>query len=204
MNIAKNIITLIKSNLLVVLLILLSAYNTYLVYQLDSALNNKVITLTDKIDSVNITTSGKLTNLENQYSKLANVKNTTVIQKEVQYVQKTDSNDADIELNTVKPNVSVRVNNKDTYKFDLFENEQSKFENGKLVITSASTSNINILTDDYRRSKWSLVTAMNADKKVLGGLEYELGHSVSANVFIGQDIKPYYGLTWRIGDHSKK
>ncbi len=75
-------------------------------------------------------------------------------------------------------------------------------EDGKLVITQGMTSDINLVTNDYKRSKWSITTAVNSDKKVMGGINYDLGNCVSASVFIGQGIKPYYGLTYKIGSHN--
>ena len=103
-----------------------------------------------------------------------------------------------------KPNVSVRVNGGETYKFNLLEDESSKFEKGKLDISQSSSMKLDITADDYKKSKWQITTAVNADKDTLFGLSYSLGHSVSANTFVGHGIKPYYGLTWQIGGYNKK
>ena len=163
-----------------------------------------MLTMTDKISSVSVNTDGKLQKLDEQYTKLAEMKSTNTIKTEIRYVEKETSSDSDIEFNREKPNVSVRVNGGETYNFNLLENESSKFEKGKLDISQSSSIKLDITTDDYKKSKWQVTTAVNADKDTLFGLSYSLGHSVSANAFIGHGIKPYYGLTWQIGRYSKK
>lgn len=163
-----------------------------------------MLTMNDKIDTVSMNTNGKLQKLDEQYTKLAEIKSTNTVKTEIRYVEKETSADPDIELNHEKSNVSVRVNGGETYKFDLLENESSKFEKGKLDINQFSSMKLDITTNDYKKSKWQLTTAVNADKDTLFGLSYSLGHSVSANTFIGHGIKPYYGLTWQIGEYSKK
>lgn len=156
------------------------------------------------MDSVAINTNGKLQDLESQYGKLANIKTTGIAQKEIVYVQKQSKDDADIELNTTKPKITVAVNGGKKYSFDLLQTETDKFEQGKLVLTNSSAMDVDVTTDEYKKSKWQLTTAMNSDKQVLGGLSYSLGHNISAGVYIGQGIKPYYGLNWNIGSHTRK
>lgn len=190
--------------LAVTILTLLSGYNAYKLHSLEETLGARIITIGDKVESVAINTNGKLENLEGQYDRLANIKTTGVTQKEIVYVQKNSKDDADIELNSAKPRLTVSVNGGPKYAFGLLQNETDRFENGKLVLTSTSAADINITQDTYRKSKWQLTTAMNSDKQVLGGLNYSLGHSVSAGIYIGQGIKPYYGLNWSIGSHTKK
>lgn len=160
--------------------------------------------MTDKINSISVNTNGKLQELDEQYAKLAEMRSTNTVKTEIRYVEKESVTDPDIELNREKPNVSVRVNGGETYNFNLLENESSKFEKGKLDISQVSSMKLDIITDDYRKSKWQVTTALNADKDTLFGLSYSLGHSISANTFIGHGIKPYYGLTWQIGGYSKK
>lgn len=163
-----------------------------------------MLTMNDKINSVSVNTDGKLQKLDEQYSKLAEIKTTNIVRTEVRYVEKETATDPDIELTKEKPSVSVRINGGETYKFDLLEDESSKFEKGKLDISQSSSMKLDITTDDYKKSKWQVTTAVNADKDTLFGLSYSLGHSVSANTFIGHGIKPYYGLTWQIGGYNKK
>lgn len=163
-----------------------------------------MLTMNDKINTVSVNTDGKLQKLDEQYTKLAEIKSTNTVKTEIRYIEKETAADPDIELNHEKPNVSVKVNGGETYKFDLLEDESSKFEKGKLDINQSSSMKLDITTDDYKKSKWQLTTAVNADKDTLFGLSYSLGHSVSANAFVGHGIKPYYGLTWQIGGYSKK
>ena len=186
-----------------IILTVLTGYNAYKLHSLEETLGARIIRVGDKVDSVAINTNGKLQNLESQYGKLANIKTTGVTQKEIVYVQKQSKDDADIELSTGKPRITVAVNGGKKYSFDLLQSENNKFEQGKLVLTSTSAMALDVTTDEYKKSKWQLTTAMNADKQVLGGLSYSLGHNVSAGVYIGQGIKPYYGLNWNIGSHSR-
>ena len=182
----------------------LSIYCAITLYNLKNELSTTMLTMTDKISSVSVNTDGKLQKLDEQYTKLAEMKSTNTIKTEIRYVEKETSSDSDIEFNREKPNVSVRVNGGETYNFNLLENESFKFEKGKLDINQSSSMQLDITADDYRKSKWQITTAANADKDTLFGLSYSLGHSVSANAFIGHGIKPYYGLTWQIGGYSKK
>lgn len=187
---------------------LLSAYSVYEVKQLNKALSEKVIVLTDKLQQAAISTDGRLASLDKKYDeqaeRIAALKNTGVARQEISYIKKQAPDDADVEIKTSPPAVTVRVNDGPRYQFDLLTDESGKFEDGKLVVSSASSMSLDITQSEYKPTKWNLITAMNADKEVLGGLSYSLGHTVSANVFVGQGIKPYYGLSWQIGSHSKR
>lgn len=182
----------------------LSIYCAITLYNLKHELSTTMITMTDKINSLSVNTDGKLQKLDEQYTKLAEMKSTNTVKTEIKYVEKETAADPDIELNREKPNISVRVNGGETYRFDLLEDEFSKFEKGKLDISQSSNMKLDITVDDYKKSKWQVTTAVNADKDTLFGLSYSLGHSVSANAFVGHGIKPYYGLTWQIGGYNKK
>ena len=201
-----------KENKIIALLLsitmLVSSYCVYEVKQLNKALSEKVIVLSDKFEAATISTDGKLAGLSRQYDeqakKIAALKNTSIVRQEIRYVEKETPDDADVEIKTERPAVTVKVNDGPRYKFDLLTDESSKFEDGKLIVSSASSMSLDITQNEYKPTKWNLITAMNADKEVLGGLSYSLGHTVSANVFVGQGIKPYYGLSWQIGSYSKK
>ena len=182
----------------------LSIYCAITLYNLKHELSTTMLTMNDKINSVSVNTNGKLQKLDEQYTRLAEMKSTNTVKTEIKYVEKETATDPDIELNREKPNISVRVNGGDTYRFNLLEDESSKFEKGKLDISQSSSMKLDITADEYNKSKWQLTTAINADKDTLFGLSYSLGHSISANVFVGHGIKPYYGLTWQIGGYSKK
>ena len=188
--------------IIISLLMILTMYNSYALFSLKSELNNYTMILDNKVDSITVDTSGKLQTLNSKVDKLTSQKATQVVKQEIQYVQKESANDADIEFNTNPAQVSIKVNNGEKYYLNTIPNEQYKFENGKLLINQAYSTHLDITADEYKHSKWSLITAMNSDKDVIGGLNYELGHTVSATVLAGQGIKPYYGLTWRIGGHD--
>jgi len=185
-----------------ILFVSLTIYNSYLLFHIQKELRSSTIVLNNKIESVSLDTDGKINKAISQTAaEVAKHQTTQIIQREIQYIEKQPG-DADIELNTEPASVSVRVNNGDRYNFNLLPTETNKFENGKLVLNSAYSTSIDIRADKKERSKYSLTMAMNADKKVIGGLSYDLGNTVSATILAGQDIKPYYGLTFKIGAHK--
>lgn len=181
---------------------LLLCYNTYLLHGLDKQLDDKVVALTGQIDKVRISTDGKLQELDASYKTLAKTNTTQIVTKEITYVPKETKDDADVEINNAKPTVSVKVNGSPRYTFNTLTDEKYKFEQGKLLINTASTSSIDITASDYARSPWTLTGAVNNNKKVIGALSYDIGHATALTVMAGQELKPYYGITFRIGSHK--
>lgn len=178
-------------------------FNLYLVYDLRQELRNNTLVLTDSINTLNVDTQGKIQSLADQTDKkIAEVKNTTIEQKEIIYVPKTSEDDADVELQNKKSRLTVKVNDGTRYTMNLLPTESHKFEDGKLIISQGFSSDINIRAYEPKRSQWSFSTAMNADKKILGGIHYNLTDSLALSTYVGQGIKPYYGFTMRIGGNK--
>lgn len=155
--------------------------------------------LSGNINKISIDTDGKLAAIDKKYERLAEIKSSAAQVTSAEYVAKTDKQDADVELKENKPKITVKVNGGEKYSFDLMENEAAKFDKGKLVLEKSSSIDLNLVTDEYKKSRWSITTAANADKEALFGVSYRLGRSVSADIFVGQHIKPYFGLTWSVG-----
>ena len=155
--------------------------------------------LSGNINKISIDTEGKLAAIDKKYERLAEIKSSAAQVTSAEYVAKTDRQDADVELKEEKPKITVKVNGGKKYSFDLLENEAAKFDKGKLVLEKSSSIDLNLVTDEYKKSRWSITTAANADKEALFGVSYRLGRSVSADIFVGQHIKPYFGLTWSVG-----
>lgn len=158
-----------------------------------------VDTFSGNINRISFDTEGKLAAIDNKCERLAEIKSSAVQVTSAEYVAKTDRQDADVELKEEKPKITVKVNGGEKYSFDLLENEAVKFDKGKLVLEKSSSIDLNLVTDEYKKSRWSITTAANADKEALFGVSYRLGRSVSADIFVGQHIKPYFGLTWSVG-----
>lgn len=158
-----------------------------------------VDTLSGNINRISFDTEGKLAAIDKKYERLAEIKSSAAQATSAEYVAKTDKQDADVELKENKPKITVKVNGGEKYSFDLLENETAKFDKGKLVLEKSSSLDLNLVTDEYKKSRWSITTAANADKEALFGVSYRLGRSVSADIFVGQHIKPYFGLTWSVG-----
>lgn len=156
------------------------------------------------INNVTVDTQGeKLVVQDSTTKKIHQQTNKTEITKEISYVPKINKNDADVEVNNEKPKLKVKVNGGPSYFLNLKDQtEQYQTKDGKLIINQGITSSIDIRTNEYKRSKFSLTTAVNSDKKVMGGINYDLGNCVSASIYVGQGIKPYYGLTYKIGSHN--
>lgn len=195
----------LKNNLTAILLsaiLIVALYNTYNIHKTKQLLASNTLVLTDSINSLSLDTSGKIDALNKKTDSITKQTNTIVEKQVISYVQKDSSDDADVEIKTEKPIVSVKVNDGPKYDFNLLPNETSKMENGKLVVNQGFSMNMDIKTKEYERSKWGLTTAINSDKNMLYGLHYDIGHSVAASAFIGQNMKPYYGLTYRIGGHQ--
>lgn len=174
---------------------LMLCYNTYSIHKINKELNNNSIAMS----KLEVGMSGKIQDLSSKTDKIVKQHQSAVIRKEISYVEKSSKDDADIELNSSRPKISIKVNDGPKYYLDTLPNETTKLENGKLIINQRFGTDINIKADEYKMSRWHLTTALNADKKVMGGITYDLGNTVSVSAFIGQGIKPYYGLTYKIG-----
>ena len=187
--------------LALILNIIVTGYLSYSIYQIRHQLDDAIL-VSNQANTIAVNLNGKLQEVSDKTNTLMNQKVTNTVTQEIRYIEKESSNDADVELKTNPAQVSVKVNGGEKYYLNTLPTETSKFEDGKLVINQAYSANLDIRADEYKHSKWSLITAMNSDKDVIGGLNYELGHTVSATILAGQGIKPYYGLTWRIGGHN--
>ena len=187
--------------LALILNIIVTGYLSYSIYQIRHQLDDAIL-VSNQANTIAVSLDGKLQEVSDKTNTLMNQKVTNTVTQEIRYIEKESSNDADVELKTNPAQVSVKVNGGEKYYLNTLPTETSKFEDGKLVINQAYSTNLDIRADEYKHSKWSLITAMNSDKDVIGGLNYELGHTVSATILAGQGIKPYYGLTWRIGGHN--
>lgn len=165
-------------------------------------LRGSIDNLTGELNRMSVDTNGRLAAIDKKYDKLAEIKGYTMAATSVEYIPKADKQDADVEIREKKPKVTVKVNGGEKYRFDLLENEKSKFDNGKLVLEKKSSLDLNLVTDEHKQSRWRIITAANSNKEALFGVSYSLGRSVSADIFIGQHIKPYFGLTWSIGAHK--
>ena len=181
--------------------ILISAFLMYYVIDIRHQLEDAVL-VNNKVDSLAIDLNGKLAEVNKKTDTILKQKTTNTVHQEIRYIEKESVNDADVEFNTDPAKISIKVNDGEKYYLNTLPDEKYKFDQGKLVIDQAYSTHLDITADEYKRSKWSLITAMNADKDVIGGLNYEIGHTVSATILAGQGIKPYYGLTWRIGGHE--
>jgi len=61
----------------------------------------------------------------------------------IQYLHKNTGENTDVELQTAKPNVEVKVNGK-SYQFEQLDDEQQKFEKGKVVLNEHTQLRLDI------------------------------------------------------------
>lgn len=173
------------------------------IYGYNTLKNHKTDRYID-INNVTVDSNGKkLVVQDSTTKKIPQQTQRTGIKTDINYIPKESKADADVELKTTQPTLKLKVNGGPSYFLNLKDQtEQYKMQDGKLIINQGITSSIDIRTNEYKRSKFSLTTAINSDKKVMGGINYDLGNCVSASIYVGQGIKPYYGLTYRIGSHE--
>ena len=62
---------------------------------------------------------------------------------EIRYVEKESPTDADVAIQQEKPQISMQYNDK-LYRIDTLQNEEQKFEKGKLDIKQSSTATLDV------------------------------------------------------------
>jgi hypothetical protein len=102
--------------------------------------------------------------------KIVVVKGESSTQTIIQYVPKEDGENTDVEVNIPKPEINVKVNDKE-YVFVSNFNEQNIFDNGKLVLNQSSQFDLNIKLPEAERI-------------------FELGGYIGTNSFGGTAVIP--------------
>ena len=100
---------------------------------------------------------------------------------EIAYVQKNDMNDADVQLEDNSNKVIASYNGK-VYEFNTIENEQHKFEKGKLVVEKSSEVKIDV-SDIVNEQLSALSDKIREDerKKQLNASKIGIGVGVTEN-----------------------
>lgn len=62
---------------------------------------------------------------------------------EIRYVEKESPTDADVSIHQEKPQISMQYNDK-LYRIDTLQNEEQKFDKGKLDIKQSSTATLDV------------------------------------------------------------
>lgn len=101
---------------------------------------------------------------------------------EIQYVTKESTGDADVEITKAQPQVSVKFNGQD-YTFGLLQDEQQKFDKGKLVVDQSSTLNIDVSAQVQQQVEDGIRKAFEDRKKEP---RYRIGIAAET----GTDLKP--------------
>ena len=95
---------------------------------------------------------------------------------QVQYVEKTSKNDADVEIKNTNPTVSI---NDKKYTFDKLPDENVKFENGKLQVEQGYEIKIDAKSLIPKQPKWGVDFGYSNHGYVVG-----VRHNFNRNVSI--------------------
>ena len=178
-------------------------------YRLNQKIDNQAIALSNVTDQITLDTNGKLDSLNNNLSKqIAQVKNTATHTNTITYVEKeTDpatgkKEDTDVEVNSKPSKITVKVNDGQKYTFDKLATEKSKFEDGKIVMTSQTALDINVTQKKQSTSRLQILAAMHSKDRLMGGVFYNVTPSIALGVMGGQKLKPYYGVIFKVGNYK--
>lgn len=175
-------------------------------YKLNQKIDGQTVALSNVKDQITLDTNGKLDSLNNQLSKqIAQVRNTSTHTNTVTYVQKEidpstgQKEDTDVELNAKPSKITVKVNDGSKYTFDKLPTESSKFEDGKIVMTSQTALDINVTQKKQSTSRLSVLALMRDNKHMMGGAFYNISPAIAVGAMGGQGMKPYYGMMFKVG-----
>lgn len=175
-------------------------------YKLNQKIDNQAVALSNVTDQITLDTNGKLDSLNNNLSKqIAQVKNTSTHTNTITYVEKEvdpvtgKKEDTDVEVNSQPSKITVKVNDGQKYTFDKLATEKSKFEDGKIVMTSQTALDINVTQKKQSTSRLQILAAMRSKDRLMGGVFYNVTPSIALGVMGGQKLKPYYGVMFKVG-----
>ena len=100
-------------------------------------------------------------------------------QTQIQYVQKTDKSDADVEVKNENP--KVKINDK-TFTFDKLPDEKVKFDKGKVQIEQGYEIKIDAKSLIPKQPKWG-VDFGYSNHGFVTGVRYNLNRNVSFSAF---------------------
>lgn len=142
---------------------------------------------------------GKERDKANESRRVLNLETETVNVREAVYVPK-ENEDTDVEVNS-SSSIHVSINGKTAaIKPDI--REESKFQNGKLVVTESSEMNIKI--DAPVQTKWTGTYLYSLkDNKHGIGLGYAIGKDLRLDAMYIAD-RAYLGITFPIGSMRSK
>lgn len=192
------------TKILIAIVILVQVAVAYMVYNVYDKINQVTISVESTKDIL-FSTTGKIEKLENlTKATTAAIKNTAGSATTIQYIEKEidqfgEKEATDIQLKTNPADINIKINDGTIYNLKALPNETSKFENGKLILENSYSSSISIKAP--KRSKLQASALMNSDKDVMGIISYDLNDTFSATFAAGQGIKPYYGISFKVGNY---
>lgn len=131
------------------------------------------------------------------------VKGENTVTREIAYVQKeidpatSQKERTDLQMDTSKKDVFVKINGNE-YQVPVTVSEDSKFENGKLVVTESTKTDINITGPEP--SQWSLSYLRNMKGEQAAGVQYGINKLLKASVMLVEGHDPFIGLSVNLGD----
>ena len=192
--------------LVIAIMLIAQCITGWQLYRLNQKIDNQAIALSNMTDQITLDTNGKLDSLSNSLSKqIAQVKNTSTHTNTITYVEKEidpvtgKKEETDVEVNSKPSKITVKVNDGQKYTFDKLPTESSKFEDGKIVMTSQTALDINMTQKKQSTSRLSIIAAMHNKDRLMGGAFYNVTPSIAVGVLGGQKMKPYYGVMFKVG-----
>ena len=192
--------------LIIIVMLVLQCFTGYKIYKLNAKIDSQAVALTNVTNQIAFDTNGKIDSLNNALSKqIAAVKNTSTHTNTITYVQKEvdpvtgQKEDTDVEVNSKPSKITVKVNDGQKYTFDQLPTEKSKFEDGKIVMTSQTALDINVTQKKQSTSRLSVLALMRDKRHVMGGAFYNVTPSIAVGAMGGQGMKPYYGVMFKVG-----
>ena len=98
---------------------------------------------------------------------------------QIQYVQKTNKSDADVEIKNTNP--TVQINDK-KYTFEKLPDEKYKFENGKLQVEQGYSIKIDAKSLIPKQPKWG-VDIGYSNHGIVTGVRYNFNRNISISGF---------------------
>lgn len=151
--------------------------------------------------AINLSLDGKKSSVSDP--QVVYVQGQNTVTKEISYIAKEiDSQTGikeptDVQFETKDKKVYVKVNGR-LHEVPIEVTEDSKFENGKLVVAETTKTDINITGPDP--AQWSLSYLRNLKGEQAAGISYGLNKVVRADLLFVQNKDPFIGVTVSLGD----
>lgn len=155
--------------------------------------------------SMNISLDGKPSKVSDP--QVVYLQGQNIITKEIVYTQKEidpvsgEKEKTDVQLERKENKVYVKVNGS-IYEVPVEVTEDTTFENGKLVVTETSKTDVNITGPDP--AKWSLSYLRDIKGTQAAEISYGFNKLIKGKVLFIEKQSPMFGIEVSLGDLQSK